>query len=62
MSRLQALSRPIGVDVREEGKTQALELGEGCRWRHCLITSRVVEDRATFRVERRLLGRSKCPR
>src|SRR5262249_28105740 len=61
MSRRHALSRPKGVVVRAEGKTPASGSTENS-WRHCWINARVVEDNATVRCDRSLLGRSSLPR
>jgi hypothetical protein len=62
MSPRQVLSRPSGVVRFAEGKTHASGSVAPLCFRHSRIWSRVVDDSATFRVERSLLGRSSFPR
>src|SRR5262245_33452758 len=62
MSPRQVLSRPRGVVPFAEGKTHASGSVAPLCCRHSRIFSRVVDDKATFRIERSLLGRSSFPR
>jgi len=58
----QVLSRPSGVVTFVEGKTQASGSEQPLCCRHAAMRFRVVNDKATVRFERSLLGRSSFPR
>jgi hypothetical protein len=57
----QALSRPSGVVNFAEGNTHASGLEDQLCCRHSVMRFCVVNDKATVRFERSLLGRSNLP-
>src|SRR5712691_3496293 len=61
MSPRQVLSRPSGVVNFAEGNTHASGLEDPLCCRHWVMRFCVVEDKATVRFERSLLGRSSLP-